>query len=40
MTDTKEEVTKLYKDAFYIHLIRKGYSIRKAEKLMKQVFGG
>lgn len=39
MIDTKEEVTKLYKDALCIHLIRKGYSIKKAEKLMKQVFG-
>jgi len=39
MIAIKDEVKKLYKDAMYIHLIREGYSNRKAKKLMKQVFG-
>ena len=38
MIDTKDEIIRLYKDALYIHLIRKGYSIRKAKNQLKQIF--
>jgi hypothetical protein len=38
MIDIKKEEKKLYKDAMYFHLIHNGYSLRKAQFIIKRLF--
>ena len=38
MIDIEDGVKKLYKDALYFHLIRNGYSTKKANEKIKKIF--
>ena len=38
MIDVEKELKKLYKDAMYLHLLRKGYKSKQAKLEVEKIF--